>query len=214
MFLKNVESIFKGDNLTLKQQFANSIALTDEGLEVFFDQLSKRDYLSDSIVIITGDHGYPLGNHGVTTTEEGIYEESYRVPFLMVWPGKLNPRSIPPQEGVFSHVDLAPTLIDLLRLNVKSHHFIGQSIFSKEQNKPTFLVQPYSGIHLQIIQYPHKYRRHLALNKEWVYHLEKDPLETRNIVKHMSKQQLAKFRDSTLQILFNQAVIDSNQVYR
>jgi hypothetical protein len=127
--------------------------------------------------------------------------------------GKIKPRNINPQEGVFSHVDLAPSLIDLLRLKVNSHHFIGQSIFSEQENKPTFLVQPYSGVHLQVIQYPYKYRWHLALNKEWVYHLNNDPMERKNVIKEISKVQLSKFREEVKKLFLNQVIIDKNQVF-
>ena len=106
----------------IKEKFTNSIALSDDGLAQFFKSLKKRDYLSNSLVIITGDHGYTLGNHSIPTTEHGIYEESYRVPFLMVWPDQLTPKRITAKEAFYSHVDLAPTLIDLLRLEVDRHH--------------------------------------------------------------------------------------------
>ena len=199
----------------IKERFMNSIYLSDQSLSYFFDELKKRDYLKNSIVIITGDHGYPVGNHGITRTETGIYEESYRVPFLMIWEGHITPKTIPPKEGIFAHRNIAPTLVDLLHLNVTSHHFTADSIFSKNKPAPVLLVQPYSGIYLQSIRYPYKYIKHLRSNLELLLSLETDPLENENLIHTLPKDvDLNVFREDIKDFYLNQYLIEHNQIFK
>lgn len=197
---------------TLDQKYKNSFALSDEGLAYFFDELKKRDYLDNSVVIIVGDHGYPLGNHGITKTETGIYDESYRVPFLMLWPNQLPPTRIKPEDNVYSHVDVAPTLIDLLHLEVDQTAFVGQSMLKTNKN-PTLLIQPYGGYHFQSIRYPYKYRKHISMNREFVYDLSKDPLENTSIINDIDPVLLHQFRNDIMTLFENQILLETNRIY-
>ncbi len=46
---------------THRQRYANSAHLTDMFLKRFFEELGKRAYLEDNVVILTGDHSHPVG---------------------------------------------------------------------------------------------------------------------------------------------------------
>jgi arylsulfatase A-like enzyme len=72
--------------------------LKDEGLE------------DDTIVVFTSDHGEMMGSHALMHKQQP-YEESFLVPFLVRWPGKLKPG----KDGMHMSVpDLMPTLLGLL----------------------------------------------------------------------------------------------------
>lgn len=62
------------------------------------------------LVVVAGDHGESLGEHGESTHGLFVYEAVLRVPLIVSWPGVLAP-------GVVARpvrlVDLAPTLADL-----------------------------------------------------------------------------------------------------
>ena len=197
----------------LKQKFMNSVYLSDQSLKYFFEEIKKRDYLKNPLVIITGDHGFPVGNHGVTQTESGIFQESYKVPFLMVWPGKIKPQHIHPETGVYGHRNIAPTLIDVLGLDVKNHTFIAASMFGKTNKEPVLLVQPYLGIYLQSIRYPYKYMKHMKTGREHVYNIQVDPQENNDIVKTVPETTMAQLRKDIQTLMLNQYAIENNQIF-
>ena len=154
----------------MEEKYANSMYLSDQQLKVFFTELKKRNYLKNSIIIITSDHGYPIGKHKFINNELGFYEDSFRIPFLMLWKNKISPQRIKNQ--VFSQVDIAPTLVDLLKLSIQRHHFQGNSIFkSSKRAKPSYLVQPYNGGYLIVVEYPFKYIKHLRTGKKFIFNI-------------------------------------------
>jgi arylsulfatase A-like enzyme len=84
----------------------------DHQLQVLFDRLRQRDVLDDAWVVITADHGEGLWDHRIQAHGQEVYEEQIHVPLIVLPPGGLQARvdvSLP-----FSHLDLGPTLLDLL----------------------------------------------------------------------------------------------------
>lgn len=163
---------------SMAEHYGNAIRFADLSLEVFFTELAKRPYLSDSLVCILGDHSAPIGQHGFFSTESKFYEECFRIPLLMIWPGHLAPCRV---KGTFSQVDLAPTLMDLLKID-HPNEFVGRSVFASDKGGPQLLVQNSGGRYLIAIEYPYKYVLHLETNKEYFFDLSQDPLERRNLI--------------------------------
>lgn len=62
------------------------------------------------LVVVAGDHGESLGEHGESTHGLFVYESAVRIPLLMAWPGVLAPRVVDPVVGL---VDIAPTVAAL-----------------------------------------------------------------------------------------------------
>ena len=102
------------------------------GLKVFFEELKKRPTLKDSLVIITGDHAFPLGEHGNYNLEAGYHEESFHIPFFMVWDGVLTPQKI---TNPASQIDIGPTIMDLLTIDDQNTSFQGKSITKSNRIK-------------------------------------------------------------------------------
>lgn len=201
--------VFYKNAQTRKEHFSNCIYMADKDIPVFLNELKKRPRFKNSIIIITGDHSYPLGGHGIRHAEVGFYDESFRIPFLMLWNGVLKPRHI---KDVYSQVDIAPTLVDLIPLKIKQHHFVGRSMFAPPIERPIFLVQPYSGTYTSVLKYPYKYIFHHRTRKEYLFNLDKDPEETNNLadkgllVKENLKKELPK-------IFLNQQLLEENKVF-
>jgi choline-sulfatase len=62
------------------------------------------------LVVVAGDHGESLGEHGESTHGLFVYESAVRIPLLVSWPGVLAPRVVDPVVGL---VDVAPTVAAL-----------------------------------------------------------------------------------------------------
>ncbi|MGD8362648.1 MAG: sulfatase [Gemmatimonadota bacterium] len=78
-------------------------ALGEEGLE------------EDTLVVFTSDHGNCLGSHE-EVSKNVHYEESMRVPFLVRWTGRIDPRQ---DDLLLSTPDIFPTLLQLLGLGAE-----------------------------------------------------------------------------------------------
>src|SRR5690606_24753449 len=65
-----------------------------------------------ALVVVTGDHGEALGDHGEMTHGLFAYEATLRVPLLLWGPGVEPGRD----ERAVGHVDILPTVLDLLGL--------------------------------------------------------------------------------------------------
>ena len=77
------------------------------------------DTLERTFVIFTSDHGFSLGEFGMLMDKRHVYDFDTRVPFLVRGPGIL-PRSVLEQPA--THVDLAPTILDMAGLRAEDHH--------------------------------------------------------------------------------------------
>ncbi|MDA0691492.1 MAG: sulfatase [Nitrospinae bacterium] len=95
------------------QRYLSILNEVDGYIGGLLDYLKKQNLADDTLVVITGDHGEAF--HQIHNTKGhgfSVYDEEVKVP-LILW----NPRLIPdgyriPTVG--SHVDLAPTLLDML----------------------------------------------------------------------------------------------------
>ena len=96
------------------------------------------------MVVVTSDHGFPVGEHGINHNEIGFYDDSFRVPFLLIWKGVVSPARI--SDAPASQLDIAPTLLHLLGLEQRRHHFQGRSLLDASAPvRPIPLIQPYNG---------------------------------------------------------------------
>ena len=193
---------------TKKQLYANAIRAADEYLKTFFEELRKRTYLRNSIVIISGDHSFPVGEHGYYDSESGFYNEYFKTP-LLIWGNGIAPHIV---HEARSQLDIAPTVMQLTGISAKVH-FRGESVFSK---KPSFipLVQPYAGSNLGIISYPYKYIYDRRSQKEYLFDLTNDPNERTNIIGMIRSRPLyGVFHRKIGEILLNDKLIRENRIW-
>jgi arylsulfatase A-like enzyme len=91
--------------------YDREIRYTDDVLAKFFAWLEDAELLGRSLIVVTADHGEEFLDHGRIGHRSLPHQELVHVPFLMRGPGVPAGRRV---TGLASHVDLAPTLLELL----------------------------------------------------------------------------------------------------
>jgi len=89
------------------------IASVDAQVGRLLDALGADGRLAETLVVVVGDHGEMLGEHGEQTHGFFIYEPVTHIPLIMSGPG-LPPRAVPDQVRM---VDVMPTALSLLGID-------------------------------------------------------------------------------------------------
>jgi phosphoglycerol transferase MdoB-like AlkP superfamily enzyme len=118
------------------QQICESIHYGDYSLSKFFEEAKKQTWYENTIFVICADH--------TSASENKIYNqriELFKIPILFFNPkGKIPSKT---EERFFQHIDIFPTLMDLLNLTI-SYYSFGNSYFKKnEPEAVTYLEGTY-----------------------------------------------------------------------
>jgi arylsulfatase A-like enzyme len=98
----------------------------DTQLQRVYEHLVKTGLADRTLLVFVGDHGEAFEQHPhVWAHTFGIYSEMFRTPMLFWQPKLISPRVI---KFPTSHVDVAPTLLDILGFPYDESRFQGESI--------------------------------------------------------------------------------------
>ena len=104
------------------QAYLAATAFVDEQIGRVLDALEASPYSEDTIVLLTGDNGYHVGEKDCIQKWH-LWDESTRIPLLMRAPGAAGNGK---RCGVpVSHIDVYPTLVDLCDLPLRPHENAG-----------------------------------------------------------------------------------------
>ncbi len=102
----------------LRAHYFANINLVDGMVGKITSAIDDAGLTDDTVVVFTSEHGDMLGDHGMLE-KRSMYEESSRVPLLVRIPW-LTREQATIAESV-GHIDLVPTLLDLLGENIPEH---------------------------------------------------------------------------------------------
>lgn len=95
------------------QAYLASVAFVDEQIGRVLTALADSPYAANTLVIITSDHGYHLGEKEFLY-KQSPWSEATRIPMIVRWPGVTPPGT--PCDQPVSLIDIYPTLIEACRL--------------------------------------------------------------------------------------------------
>jgi uncharacterized sulfatase len=101
------------------------VTMTDSYVGELLAGLEQLDLADSTIVVLTSDHGFQLGEHGGLWRKQLQFEESTRVPLIVRLPDGGSAGDV--TTGLVELVDLYPTLIDLANLPDPAHELEGTS---------------------------------------------------------------------------------------
>ena len=101
----------------LRSQFAGKVTMVDHQFGDVLDTLDERNLWDETMVVVTSDHGFLLGDHGWIGKNDGpVYDVLARTP-LMIWHPD-SPRMGERVSELTSAVDLYATVLDALDVEI------------------------------------------------------------------------------------------------
>ncbi len=168
------QSVYRKVIPTVKpEHYDDGVAYADHTLGQLFDALEARGHLDDTAIFLTADHGESLGEGGRFIHGLSLNEELVRVPLIARLPGQREARRV---ASVVSHLDVAPTLVDLAGIE-PPRAFRGRSLV-REFEAPGFALGEMGFERFYVRVGPWKLMRDARGAN--LYHLPDDPAEARD----------------------------------
>lgn len=174
-------------------RYRAAIAYVDDQLARLESELAERGH-DDVLFVVMGDHGESFGEHGIYFDHHGLYDQSLHVPVVVAHPDLPAGRRV---EEFVQHVDLAPTILDFLGLDVPDVD--GRSLLpvvsGDAEGRPLVFAEEAQTQRRACARTDrHKYVRALEADptcrschvvhgaREELYDLDADPGETENVI--------------------------------
>jgi arylsulfatase A-like enzyme len=172
------------------QDYLGCIAAVDESVGALLDYLDEEGLSDNTIVVYTSDQGFYLGEHG-WFDKRFIYDESFKTPLLVRWPGTVEAGSSCDQ--MVQNLDFAQTFLDIAGIEAPSD-MQGESIVPLL--KGDIKAWDRDAVYYHYYEYPavHMVKRHYGIVTreyklvhfyydidEWeLYDRRNDPMEMQN----------------------------------
>jgi len=179
--------------------YAGEVSFVDHCLGYLFEEIKKLNYLEDSLIVLTADHGHPLADHGkFLKGSDRMYSELLKVPFIIKWPKEQYEGR---KDALIQFPDVLPTILEALGIGNNNVPLAGKSflpvIENKKEEHRESVISGYKNGFYRCIR-----------NKEWsfvytpenevdlLFNLKNDPKERENQIDkfpEVAKELLSKF---------------------
>jgi arylsulfatase A-like enzyme len=165
--------------------YAGEAAFVDHCLGRLFATLGELGYLDDSFIVVTNDHGHPLGDHDkFLKGGDRMYNELLKCPFLVRLPGG---RAARHTDALVQFPDLLPTILDLLGMKNDTLAMHGRSFRpvlegDSDLHREAIIVGYHAAPDRCVRDHTWSYIRRPESEPDELYHLADDPRETRNLI--------------------------------
>lgn len=220
-YYRSVEEDLKNRNLSGKaltewkfqrymRDYLSTAASMDRNIGRLLDYLDQKQLTQNTIVIYLSDQGFYLGEHG-WFDKRFMYEESFRTPMVMRYPGKIKPGT--KVNRFVMNTDIGPTLLRAAGLPVpadmQGRSFLpvltgqkgaGQdAMYYHYYENGEHSVSPHIGIRTSRYKLIRFYKRVEAWE---LYDLQRDPAEMNNLFGKRGYEKITQqMRSRLLQLI-------------
>ena len=195
------ESTLEGNDLVrwkyqrYMKDYLRAVAAVDDQLGRVLDYLDESGLSDNTVVVYSSDQGFFLGDHG-WFDKRWMYEESFRTPLLVRWPGVIAPATS--DAHLVQNLDFAQTFLDIANVDAPTE-MQGQSLVPllRGEDPPNWRT----SVYYHYYEYPavHSVQRHYGVRTErhklihyynlgeWeLFDLETDPDELTNLYNNLA----------------------------
>jgi arylsulfatase A-like enzyme len=206
------------------RDYLSTATSLDRNIGRTLDYLDKNGLTENTIVIYMSDQGFYLGEHG-WFDKRWMYEESFRTPMVMRYPGVIKPGSH--LDEFVLNADIGPTMLDAAKVSIPKE-MQGESflplvrdgnakgrdeIYYHYYENGEHAVSPQFGVRTKRYKLIKFYKR---VNSWELYDLQNDKVEMKNLygqkgyekitqtLKRELEKQIAKYQDLDAKAILEQ----------
>jgi arylsulfatase A-like enzyme len=168
-----------------QNRYLSAIADTDRRIGELYRELELRGLSDSTLFIVVGDHGDSFEQHGYFGHAQTLYEETVRVPLVMIHPRLAAAERR--RDTLGQQLDIAPTALDLLGLDAPAE-WQGRSLFATNRPNRAYLFTGMIHYLFGVVEGDRKFIYDATTNRREVYDLRVDPGERMNLVNKRSGQ--------------------------
>ncbi len=109
---------FTPERKDLPRFYRDEVEFVDREIGRLVEALRSAGIWQDSLVVFLADHGEGLGQSGRFAHVDHLYEDTLRVPLILVAPGRLAPGAV--VQGSVRLIDVMPTMLEILGVSPPS----------------------------------------------------------------------------------------------
>jgi arylsulfatase A-like enzyme len=182
-----------------RDRYDSEVFFTDLHIGRLLEFAKSQPWWANTAVIVSADHGEAFGEHGMYRHAFELWEVLTRVPLLIYLPNG-TPRVIDQRR---SHVDMAPTILELMGVAAPQDTFVGKSLVPEldgaapDDREPIVLDLPedsHNPPRRAVIQGDYKLTVWGKGNLYQLFNLKTDPGEDTDLAKK-EPEQLAKMKE-------------------
>ena len=167
--------------------YDGGIAFVDAQVGRVVAYLKAKGMYDRTLIVVAGDHGEALGEHGEKTHGFFIYDSTLHVPLIFKLPAD-SPKQKPVVNDAASLADILPTILDLIGVS-KPGEIQGRSLTASMMGKPGTPAENYSETYLPRIHFNWselrgiRFRQYHFIDapRPELYDLSSDPRELKNV---------------------------------
>ena len=130
-------------NRPLQDRINVTMGYADRQIARFFRAIENEEWYKNTYVIVMADHGFPLGENGVSTMNGGGFSNVSWIPFFIHGKGLDAVRDT----TTAAQIDIAPTILELAGFAVPNI-FMGHNLLREHRADSTSAPEPLDGLSL------------------------------------------------------------------
>jgi len=193
------------------KDYLRCINSVDENVGRILSYLDETGLADNTMVVYSSDQGFYLGEHG-WFDKRWMYEESFRTPLMVRWPGKVKPGSV--SNALSLNLDFPETFLQVAGVevpgNMQGHSLLPVLLGEKEQVRDAIYYHYYEfpgahsvPKHYGVFDGRYKLIHYYDLDEWELFDLKTDPMEMKSVygeenvakIQRRLEKRLSELRD-------------------